>query len=370
MFRQKWYKMSYRLGKWRIIHFMAGNFSKKQHAFRSFSQDLRADDFPPVLFMYGPEEYLIDWAAGSLAKRYVNPGAAAIDYMKLFDDCSAAEITEAAGTFSMFSEKKVVWVKSYMPLTAVNPRGYTASDRDKILDYIKNPNEQTILIFSAEAPEERSELVKELKKNCKTYFFDKLDYSELAAFAENRFRAEDVFISRETLKYLLDETGYFNKETEYRLFNLVNDIKKIAAYSDGQKITEEDISATLSGDMDTFVFNFLDAVSSNRKDLAFELLHNMLASGNEVFNMIGILVNHFELLLGVKEFREDGLGASAITSKLKVHEFRVKKAMAFADKFTVERLRSILSQLYETDRNIKTGALEPNLALELLVGRI
>ena len=136
--------------------------------------------------------------------------------MKLFDDCSAAEITEAAGTFSMFSEKKVVWVKSYMPLTAVNPRGYTASDRDKILDYINNPNEQTILIFSAEAPEERSELVKELKKNCKTYFFDKLDYSELAAFAEKRFRAEDVFISRETLKYLLDETGYFNKETEYR----------------------------------------------------------------------------------------------------------------------------------------------------------
>ena len=44
--------------------------------------------------------------------------------------------------------------------------------------------------------------------------------------------------------------------------------------------------------------------------------------------------------------------------------------MAFADEFTVERLRSILSQLYETDRNIKTGALEPNLALELLVGRI
>ena len=85
---------------------MAGNFSKKQHAFRSFSQDLRADDFPPVLFMYGPEEYLIDWAAGSLAKRYVNPGAAAIDYMKLFDDCSAAEIQKLPEHFQCFRKRK------------------------------------------------------------------------------------------------------------------------------------------------------------------------------------------------------------------------------------------------------------------------
>ena len=59
-----------------------------------------------------------------------------------------------------------------------------------------------------------------------------------------------------------------------------------------------------------------------------------------------------------------------LTNKENLEEFRVKKAMSFADKFTVEKLRSILSQLYETDRNIKTGALEQSLALELLVGRI
>ena len=89
-----------------------------------------------------------------------------------------------------------------------------------------------------------------------------------------------------------------------------------------------------------------------------------------MFSIIGLLVNHFELVLEVREFREDGMSLSAITSKLKIHEFRVKKAMGFAEKFTAEKLRSILSQLYETDRHIKTGALEQNLALELLVGRI
>ena len=44
--------------------------------------------------------------------------------------------------------------------------------------------------------------------------------------------------------------------------------------------------------------------------------------------------------------------------------------MGYTEKFTVNKLKEILSQLYEVDRNIKTGLLEPNLALENLIGRI
>ncbi len=55
---------------------------------------------------------------------------------------------------------------------------------------------------------------------------------------------------------------------------------------------------------------------------------------------------------------------------MKIHEFRIKKAIQAADRFTKTKLKEILVQLYEIDRNIKTGVLEQNLALELLVGRI
>lgn len=349
---------------------MADKYKKKQHAFRIFSQDLKEGNLPSVIFMYGSEEYLINWAVGEIAKRFISPGTESIDYVKLSDDCSADDLIEAAGMFSMFSEKRLVWAKDFMPLKTINPKGFTVHDREKILDCIKNPNDGVILVFSAASPEEKSELVKEIKKNCKTYFFDGLDYAQLAAFAEKRFKRAGVSITGDTLRYLLDESGYFNKDTEYRIYNLENDIKKIIAYCDGKRVTEEDISATMNGDMDTFVFNFLDAVSNNRKDAAFELLHNIMASGNDIFNIIGVLSRHFELMLEVKEFKEEGLSLAAIISKLRIHEFRVKKAMGFADKFTVEKLRSVLSQIYETDRNIKTGAMEQGLALELLVGRI
>lgn len=349
---------------------MTGNFNKKQHDFKNFNMDLKDDNFPPVLFMYGEEEYLTDWAAGCLIDRFVNPGTKSLDYVKLGDDVSSDAVLEACNTFSMFSERRVVWAKDFAPLKSVNPKGFTAADREKLLEYVKNPNEGTLLILSTGIPEEKSELVKELRKICRFYDFAKLDYATLIGFAEKRFRNAGVSINRDTLRYLIDETGYFNKETEYRIFNLENDIKKIIAHSEGKAVKEEDISATLNGDMDTFVFNFLDAVSNNKKDMAFGLLHNIMAAGSDVFSITGLLVNHFELILEVKEFKEDGMSLAAITGTMKMHEFRIKKAMAFADKFTAEKLRSILSQLYEIDRNIKTGALEQNLALELLVGRI
>lgn len=350
---------------------MAGNFAKKEHAFKTFNNDLKADKFPAVLLLYGCEDYLVDWAANSLVKRFVNQGALSLDYVKLGDDGQGADaVLEACNTFSIFSERRVVWAKDFPALKSANPKGFTISDREKLIEYVKNPNEGTLLIFSAETLEEKSEFVKELKKLCKIYEFDKLDYGTLAGFAEKRFKAAGVQISRDTLRYLIDETGYFNKETEYRIFNLENDIKKVIAHGDGVAVREEDISATLNGDMDTFVFNFLDAVSNNMKEQAFGLLHNILASGSDVFSIVGLLVNHFELILEVKEFKQDGMNLAAITGTMKMHEFRIKKAMAFADKFTVEKLKSVLSQLYEIDRNIKTGALEQNLALELLVGRI
>lgn len=52
------------------------------------------------------------------------------------------------------------------------------------------------------------------------------------------------------LKYFIDETGYFNRESEYRIYNLENDIKKIIAYSNGETITQEAVEQTIHGDMD------------------------------------------------------------------------------------------------------------------------
>ena len=61
---------------------MANKKDKQEHAYKKFGADLKSDDFGPVLFLYGIEQYLVEWAALSLVKKYVNPAALSFDFVK------------------------------------------------------------------------------------------------------------------------------------------------------------------------------------------------------------------------------------------------------------------------------------------------
>ena len=349
---------------------MAYKDVKNEHAFQIFNKDLKTGNFPEVLFFYGEEDYLIEWAAKSLGQKFVDKSMFDIDFVKINEMDSADNLISMCDTFSILSERRVIWARDYLPLTKKNPKGFGEKELETITNYIQNPNNQSILIFSATTPEESSALVKLLKKNCKTYQFDRLDRPQLNGFIEKRFRAAGVTIERSVLRYLVDETGYFNRDTEYTLYNLENDIKKIVSYNSSGLISVEDVDSTLKGDLETFAFDFLDAVTSGKKDTAFRMLNNILGSGGEVFSVLGLLVNQFELLLEVKELSEETRDTQKMADILKINHYRVKKGLSFADRFEKKKIIDILSQLYEVDRNIKTGMIEQNLALELLIGRI
>lgn len=344
---------------------------EKEHAFKVFSKDIREMDMPPVLFLYGEEGYLINWAVETLVNRYVNPALRTLDYVKFQDEGEDARaILDACNTFSMMSERRLIWASEYAPLRSVNAKGLGSDGLAQIESYLHEPNPGTLLVFTAQEPEAKSDLVKLLKSKARCYEFNQLDYGTLSRFITKRFAAAGVHADRELVRTIIDQSGYFNKETEYRIFNLVNDIEKITAYSEGGPVTEDAVSQVLHGDMDTFIFNLLDAVSGGQKDRAFGLLYNLLSSGRDVFSIVSMMINQFELMLDVAQFKDEGLNLPQIAEIMKGSEFRIKKAMSYTEKFTVNKLKEILSQLYEVDRNIKTGLLEPNLALEILIGRI
>ena len=350
---------------------MAYKREKKEHAFQTFARDVKTGEIPAVLFLYGEEDYLIHWAVETLRDKYVNKDSLSLDFIRFQDEGETTEeIIEACDTFSMMSERRVVWAKGFAPLHSVNAKGFGTEGMRAILQYIKEPNPGTILIFSEEKPEAKSELTKFLKKECRCYCFEQLDYGALSAFILKRFKEAGVRIETEQIRMIVDQSGYFHKESQYRISNLVQDISKLVAYCDGRPLTEEDISLILNGDLDKFIFDLLDAVSNHEKDKAFSLLYNILNSGRDVFSIAAMLINQFELLLDVAQCKEEGMNLSNISARLKSSEFRIRKAMGFTEKFTVSRLKEILSQIYEIDRNIKTGLLSPELALEMVIGRI
>lgn len=343
----------------------------EKHAFQAFAEDLKENKINNVNLMYGVEQYLIKWAVESLVKKYVNQACTTMDYILLDEDTSTVdEIIEACETFSMFSEKRIVWVRNFKPLTGDNMKGYGKADVERLCEYLEEPNEGTIVVFSGEEIKENAAAVKTLKKYGKCYDFAPLGKADLASFIRKRFRTARVEISPKLITMLIDITGYNNRESDYRLFNLENDIAKIIALCDGLYVTEKDIAQAVSGDMDTFVFDMLDGISNGQKDKAFSILYNMLHSGMDSFSIIGAIVSHFELMLSVKQLREDGADLRTIHSRLGGSEYRIKKMIPYTNKYSVDKLKRVLSDIYEVDRNIKTGLLSDQLALEMFIARM
>ena len=345
-------------------------------SFQAFSADMRNDNLKKVLFMYGPEQYLVKWAVESIKKKYVNQASEVMDFVVIEDEHIEAEnIIEACETFSMFSEKRVIWVKDYAPLmTDGIPRGYSESSITSLIEYVEHSNDNALLIFSCERPIGKSKLVKAIKKASSWYEFVSLSRPELMSFAAKRFRSAGVEIKPAEMSMLINSTGYENKESDYRLYNFENDIMKVIAHAENGRVTEDDIYTVVDGDNATFVFDLLDGISGNNKSVAFEILDNRFRDDyQEAPKITAAIASQIETMYIIKEFEvksDRPVSARQINEYTGINEYRIKKLMQYVNRYSMDKIRDMLHGIYESNRNIVTGVLDGQTALEMFIAKI
>ncbi len=344
---------------------------EKEHAFQTIAKDLKEGFQENVVALFGKEQYLVNWSCEQIINKYINPSCKEMDLSVLEGDkITIDSIKEACETFTMLSERRVVLVKDFSALAGMKMKGFSDFDETNLTDYIGQLPEGCLLVITAEGADKRKKLYKAISDNGKTYNFEPLSEKALKSFIEKRFRASKKVAKTSIINEFIRNTGYFHKDSEYTLYNLENDIRKIIAYCDGEEILLSDVLNTVSGSLESNIFAMLDAISVGRKDEAYLLLNTLLNSGENIYMIISLIVSQFEIILEIKEMLEEGKNQSQIQGILKIHEFRIKKAMSFSNNYSIESLKKILIKAYEIDRSIKTGELEQNLALELFIAQI
>ncbi|WP_130863371.1 DNA polymerase III subunit delta [Bacilliculturomica massiliensis] len=343
----------------------------QEHAYQTFQKDLKGESLPNALFFYGREGFLAEWAVGALIKKYVNPAVMAMEYSHMDGKTvTIDELKNCCETLPMLSERKVVLVTDFPPLAGEKSKNFSEADEKELAEYIKKLPDTTLLLFTAETADRRRKLFKALTESGKVYDFCQLPEKQLVNFIMKRLKLAGKSARASAISAFIGQTGYYDKETDYTLYNVENDVKKAVSHSSGEEVTAEDFGATVAGNIDTNVFAMLDAVSRDRKEEAFLFLHNILDSGENTYKLLALVCSQFELMLSAKEMKEEGLPFSDIQKQLNVHEFRIKKALQFAQGYSVQKLRRVLRSAYEVDKNIKTGILEQRLALEMFVAEI
>ncbi len=343
----------------------------EEHAYKKIDKDIRNNCVKKMLLLCGREEFLIHWAVDALIGKYVNPVCRDMDFSKMDGTALTFEqIRNDCETLPFLSERRVVLISDFKLVEGGKTKGFEEEEEKRLADYLKDIPDHCLLIMTSQGVDKRKKIVKNIAEWGSVYEFGELDEKSLKSYIEKRFKEAGKTARPSVVAELIAASGYYDKDTDYTLYNLENDIKKAIAYNESSDIGMDAVENSISGNMDTNVFSMIDSLGRNRKDEAYQMLHNLLVSGEQVYKLLALLCSHFEIILSVKEMREEGKSFAEMKDILGIHEFRIKKAASFAEKYSLQSLRQILQRAYEIDKNIKTGLLESSLALELFIAGI
>ena len=333
-------------------------------AYRDFVNDSKKGILKDVMLFYGAEDYLMNWAAESIISEYVDEASRDLDVIRLEgDQTTASDIMAAARAYSMFSDKRVVVVRNYLPLY----RKTADAAEDELLSFVSSPQDQSIVIFMLESrvSGDLTAYGKKLAKACGAYEFARLERADLKAFITKRVHNAGKMIARRELDHMIDVSGYYNRGSAYDLSQLDRDVDKIVRACEGDDISAALIEEILIGDSDRFVFGLVDALMAGDRGKALEIAEAIIREEDGAMAVLALLTKQFEIMYDALELSDMGCSISQMAKKTGVNEYRFKRAFNAAGKYSKRRIKRILIGLYNTDRDIKRGNIDKDTALEL-----
>ncbi len=344
-------------------------YSNEEHGYILFQKFMNEENSAQLMAVSGKEGYLIKWALDLLKKKYIELPFAALDISEV--DCLDKEIemiVDISQTVSMFSKQRLIIVRNYLQSKESQK---SEEEIERILGAI---GKETIVVFVLEVDSKTDDekkiydkkIFKYIEKNGEVFKFNELDRSTLKNFIGQRFNESDREISNGGVEFLINESNYLNKDSDYTLYNLINDINKIVDIGQGS-VKKEEILEVLSESLENNSFALLDTISIGNKEEAFRRARDIILSGENAFRLIASIAYQVELLLMVKEMKEERASIDQMVKVLKKNKYPIQKAYRFVDGFSKERLKKMLKQIYSCNYNIKSGKIDANYALEMFI---
>ncbi|NLY82557.1 MAG: DNA polymerase III subunit delta [Clostridiales bacterium] len=346
---------------------------RKEPGFRDFNKQITKNSLKNVILLYGKEDFLIKWAIDKIIDKYINKDYKQLDVIKLDGDiASVDEIIMNAGTYSMLSDKRIVIIRNYLPLYKKVVKDFNDREEEKLLSINEKCNGETLVIFylDSDKSEEMIKTGKDLAKISDNFLFDKLDERELLSFIKKRFDASGLNYGNNIINYCVEISGYLNKESDYYLIDLVNDINKMIELSDEGEITEKEVNLSVLGSNDRYIFNLLDAICTNDKKTAMNIAVNRIKNDDNVFQMLSLITSQFEIMYDISQMEADRIPVYKISEELGINKYRFNKAYTQSQKFAKDVLKENLILLYDIDRQIKSGEMQQELVLPVFISKI
>ncbi|AHY46808.1 holA: DNA polymerase III, delta subunit [Rubrobacter radiotolerans] len=295
-----------------------------------------------VYLLYGDDE---ERKARSVEKLRAGRGS------EVFDASTDAPeaVLAACNSFSLFGEATFVLLR--------NLDAWNAAQKAKLLDYVANPSEGSDLVMLAQKMAARDRLLTATQKSGEAHELKQPTGKALERWLIGHAKRNGLAVSVEVAQELMDRCSSDKAR-------LVNEVEKLSLFCEGGEVTLGDVDALVAPDVQSNIFEFVDALGAGRTGRAIETLDRLAATGEPPLRVLFMVRRQLQLIARAKSLAERGVPRPEVAGALKVPPFVAKKLDEQGRRFTPEDLERALETVLDLEGGLKGGSDLPD-ALQL-----
>ncbi|PKO04971.1 MAG: DNA polymerase III subunit delta [Chloroflexi bacterium HGW-Chloroflexi-3] len=335
-----------------------------------FGSTASSEKKPRVYLFFGNDESAMKKMVHGLVDKVMDAAMGDMNITRFQENPRVEDVRDAAYMIPMFGDRRMVLI--------TNAQDWLKGtrNRDAIVNLLEGCPSSTALVIQLNLEIERGNW----KDFAPAHWLRKWVKDQPAGTV---FQKESSLpgigqMSGLIMKEAKEKKGEFSPEAAQELTRAIGsdtliaslEIDKLLTYVDYQRpVTAEDVRLLTPEVAPISVFDMVDAIGERNIPKAVQLLHRLLETELPI-PLFGMIVRQFRLLILAREVIDQGGRKQQIEKALKVHPYVAEKLDKQASLFDMNQLKEIYHRLLTTDEYMKTGQMDPKIAMEMFVSEM
>ncbi len=310
------------------------------------------DPLEKVYLFYGEDSFMINKLVDAVEKkRFKGKDPDPLSWeMYRADEANAQKAVDSVRTVSMFGGPKVVIYRDIDKLCE--------SELQKIVDYVQKPARAHLVLIAGNI-DNRKKSWKTIKDNAYAVQCPNLDERNVVEYIKSV--AKNLNLTNDAAETLANCIGPNRAMIERALEKLA------LAIPDGRQITPEIVEEHVIDTRERSIFELTKAITKRNIPAALDALRVLIDQKQEPVVINGMLARHVRMMLQVKLGKEKKLSDSEIIQKTGMIPFALKEYNEAVSRYTLAELYRFESDVFETDRALKSKPVPSVLILSKLL---
>ncbi len=323
---------------------------------------IKENNITGAFLFYGQEEYLKKYYMDRIEKIVLpDEGLKTLNKNIFEGKIEAGKIIDTCENLPVFSEKKLILVKNSSLFKSKSKKSEDDGKGTSFANYLKSLPDYVCIIFYEEEIDKRIKLVDTIKKTGLMVEFPFQKPAELTKWVIKVFSSYKKQIDPVT-------AGKLVENSEQGMQEILTEIEKLVSFTgERAKITSDDIEKVCIKSVKSRIFDLTDAICAKNKGKSFKILEDMISIKEPIPKILYMLAGHFENLLKMRLFLDEGIPPSTAVSKMGISPYAAGKIQKQCAAYSASQLKKTVEQILKYDIAVKTGQIKDRTAVEMII---